>query len=71
MKKLVVNICASKDCFGAYSVNAEGIYGAGDSISECKKDFIKSIEEIKQIFPPDKWPDILKDEYEIEYVMEL
>ena len=67
MKKLVVNICASKDSIGAYSVNGEGIYGAGDSIKDCQDDVLKSIEEIKQTLPPDEWPDILKEEYDIEW----
>ena len=67
MKKLVVNICASKDSFGAYSVNGEGIYGAGNSIKDCQTDVLKSIEEIKQTLPSDEWPAILKEEYEIEW----
>ena len=67
MKKLVVNICASKDSIGAYSVNGEGIYGAGNSIKDCQDDVLKSIEEIKQTLPPDEWPDILKEEYDIEW----
>ena len=67
MKKLVVNICASQDSFGAYSVNGEGIYGAGNSIKDCQDDVLKSIEEIKQTLPPDEWPDILKEEYDIEW----
>lgn len=67
MKKLVVNICASKDSIGAYSVNGEGIYGAGNSIKDCQADVLKSIEEIKQTLPPDEWPDILREEYDIEW----
>jgi hypothetical protein len=67
MRHLVINLCASKDSIGAYSENDEGIYGAGDSIAECQNDVLKSIEEIKQNFPFDKWPDILKGEFEIEW----
>ncbi|MGM9694594.1 MAG: hypothetical protein ACI3YC_06260 [Alloprevotella sp.] len=67
MKKLVVNICASKDSFGAYSVEGEGIYGAGSNIKDCQNDVLKSIEEIKQTQPSDEWPAILKEDYEIEW----
>lgn len=67
MNKLIINICAGKDSFGAYSVNGEGIYGAGDSINECQADVLKSIAEIKQTLPEEEWPAILKGEYEIEW----
>ena len=36
MEQLVINICASSDSFGAYSVNCDGIWAAGDTIDECK-----------------------------------
>ena len=67
MNKLIVNICASKDNFGAYSVNEKGIYGAGNSIKECQDDILRSIEEIKQTLPSDEWPAILNSNYEIEW----
>ena len=38
MEKIVMNLCASADSFGAYSENCEGIYAAGDTIEACKKD---------------------------------
>lgn len=37
MGKIIMNICASADGFGAYSENCEGIYAAGDTIDACKK----------------------------------
>lgn len=67
MKKLIINVCASKDHFGAYSANEEGIYGAGSSIKECQDDVLKSIEEIKNTLPYDEWPDVLHENYEIQW----
>ena len=48
MGKIIMNICASADSFGAYSENCEGIYAAGDTIDACKKDVEKVIELIKK-----------------------
>lgn len=67
MERLIINICASKDSFGAYSVNYDGIYAAGNSIEECKKDVYKAIELIKTNLSEDRWPSVLKGEYEIEW----
>ncbi len=67
MKKLIINICASNDSFGAYSDNCEGIYAAGNTIEECKKDVESAISIIKEELPEDQWPDIIKGEYEIEW----
>ena len=36
MEKIIMEIGASKDGFGAYSVNCEGIYAAGDTIEATK-----------------------------------
>jgi predicted RNase H-like HicB family nuclease len=65
-KKIIINICASQDHFGAYSVNCEGIYGAGDTIDEVKADVEKAIALIKKNLPEDRWPEEIKGEYELE-----
>lgn len=49
MEKIIMNICASPDSFGAYSENCEGIYAAGDTVEECKKDVEVAIALIKKI----------------------
>lgn len=67
MEKLIINLCASTDSFGAFAENAEGIYGAGDTIEECKKDVLLSIEQIKANLPEEQWPEIIKGEYEVEW----
>ena len=35
--RIIINIGASADHFGAYAENCEGIYAAGDSVEEAKK----------------------------------
>ena len=65
MEKIIVNICASKDSFGAFAENCKGIYGAGDTIEECKKDIETAIELIKKNLPEEEWPSIIKGDYEI------
>lgn len=67
MEKIIINICASKDSFGAYSENCDGIYAAGDTIEECKKDVETAISLIKSELPKESWPEPLKGDYEIEW----
>ncbi|MDO4181765.1 MAG: hypothetical protein Q4D36_10815 [Bacteroidales bacterium] len=65
MEKIIVNICASSDSFGAYSENCEGIYAAGDTIEACKKDVEKAIALIKKNLPESQWPEQIKGEYKL------
>ena len=58
-----MNICASPDSFGAYSENCEGIYAAGDTVEECKKDVEVAIALIKKNLPEERWPEQTKGEY--------
>lgn len=67
MEKLIITICSSPDSFGAYSENCDGIFAAGDTLEECKKDVETSIEQIKRTQPYDSWPEIIKGPYEIEW----
>ena len=63
MEKIIMNICASPDSFGAYSENCEGIYAAGDTVEECKKDVEVAIALIKKNLPEERWPEQIKGEY--------
>lgn len=65
MEKIIMNVCASSDSFGAYSENCEGIYAAGDTVEECKKDVETAIALIKKELPEDRWPEPLRGEYEL------
>lgn len=60
-----MNICASSDSFGAYSENCDGIYAAGNTIEECKKDVVTAIELIKKKLPEEQWPEQIKGEYRL------
>ena len=67
MEKLEIIICASKDHFGACAENCEGIYAAGNTVEEVRKDVEETIRLIKENLPEERWPEILKGEYEIVY----
>lgn len=65
MEKIIMNICASSDSFGAYSENCEGIYAAGNTIEECKKDVETVISLIKKNLPEEQWPEQIRGEYRL------
>lgn len=71
MEKLYIRIEASRDHFGAYAENVEGIWGSGDSLEACKEDVARSIAQIAscpdpQVCPVPDW--LRKGDYEIEYL---
>lgn len=65
MEKIIMNISASKDSFGAFSENCEGIFAAGETIEDTKADTYEAIRLIKQNLPEDRWPEQIKGEFEI------
>lgn len=65
--KLIIRICASKDSFGAYAENCEGVYAAGDSVREVKQDVLDAIEIYKDITPESEWPLPIKEGWPIEW----
>lgn len=65
--RIIINIGASADHFGAYAENCEGIYAAGDSVEEAKKDVLEVIRLIKETTPAEELPEILKGDFEIEW----
>lgn len=67
MEKLVVYVCSSKDNFGAYAENADGIFAAGNTVEECQADVFRVIDIIKREMPEERIPDILKGDFEIEW----
>ena len=50
MGKVIMVIEKSKDHFGAYSDNCEGIYAGGNSIEAVKADAMEAIRLLKKIF---------------------
>uniref|UniRef100_A0AB33J0T1 Type II toxin-antitoxin system HicB family antitoxin n=2 Tax=unclassified Prevotella TaxID=2638335 RepID=A0AB33J0T1_9BACT len=71
MEKIIIIIEKSKDYFDAYSDTCDGIYAAGASIEEVKKDALQAIELIKKNLPEDRWPRQIKGEYEIEWKLDV
>ena len=71
MEKIIVVIEKSKDHFGAYAENCDGIYAAGGSLDEVKADTFEAIRLLKKNLPEERWPDPLKVEYEIEWKLDV
>lgn len=70
MKTIKIIIEKSSDSFGAYAENVTGIYGAGDTVKECKQSILDAIDTIVT-FDENEIPEILKGEYEIVYNFDL
>ncbi|MDR0802047.1 type II toxin-antitoxin system HicB family antitoxin [Fluviicola sp.] len=64
MKKIRIIIERSADSFGAYAENVDGIYGARDTVEECKQSILDAIETVKT-FDKDQIPSALLGKYEL------
>lgn len=64
MKTIKIIIEKTSDYYDAYAENCEGIYGAGATVEETKKNISEAIELVKA---GSSIPAILKDEYTITY----
>ena len=71
MEKIIMEIEKSKDFYDAYSDNCDGIYAAGGSIDEVKKDVENAIATIKREYPESQWPSPLRGEYELEWKFDV
>lgn len=71
MEKIIIVVEKSKDYYDAYSENCDGIYAAGGSIEEVKKDVESAIAAIKNNLPQEQWPNQIKSDYEIEYKLDV
>ena len=65
MEKLIVQIGASSDHFGAFAINCDGIFGAGNTVEECKQNLLEGLR--LYISTNENLPEILKGDFEIEY----
>jgi predicted RNase H-like HicB family nuclease len=65
-KKLIINIGASSNHFGAYAENCEGIYGAGNTVEETKENVMEGLRLFVK-YNQDNLPAILQGDYEVEY----
>lgn len=66
MKKVKIVIERSDDLFSAYAENVNGVYGAGDTVSEAKDSIVKAI-ELLQKYNKANVPSILKGEYSLVF----
>ena len=69
MKKIIINIGASSNHFGAFAENCPGVYGAGDTVQEAKENVLKGLELYKKTTK--KLPDILREDYEIVFKFDV
>ncbi len=70
MEKLIVEIGASSNHFGGFATNVDGVYGAGNTLDECKANILEGLRLLinnreKSQTPVPEW--LINDEYEIEY----
>lgn len=70
MQTITIIIERSKDCYSAYAANVEGIYGVGDTIDEVKESIANGISLLKEHNKPEHIPDILKGDYNLEYIQD-
>ena len=61
----------SKDFYGAYSENCEGIYAAGESIEAVKEDTYRAIDGIRRNLPEERWPTQIKGQFLIEWKFDV
>lgn len=67
MEKLIIEIARSNDHYGAYAINCPGVYGAGDTVDEAKKNVLEGLHLFIESRSKDKLPEILQVDYEIKY----
>jgi len=67
MGKIIINIGASSDHFGAYAENCPGIYGAGDTPEAAKQNALEGLKLFVESRGMEDLPEILRGEYEIVY----
>lgn len=65
--KLIINIGASADSFGAYGENCSGIFASGDNVAEIKRDVLEAIRIYKEITPESEWDTPIKEGWPIEW----
>ena len=65
--KLIINIGASADSFGACAENCSGIFASGDNVAEVKRDVLEAIRIYKEITPESEWDTPIKEGWPIEW----
>ncbi len=71
MKKVKIIIERTNDGFSAYADNVEGIYAAGDTVTEVKRSVEEAISLLVTHNQPKHIPQILKGPYTLEYAFDV
>jgi len=71
MEIVKIVIERTDDLFSGYAENVEGVYVGGESVEETKKSVEDAIRLLKEYNTSENIPDILKNEYEIEYSYDI
>ena len=66
MKKVKIFIERSDDLFSAYAENVNGVYGAGNTVSEAKDSVVKAIELLHK-YNKANVPSLLKGDYSLVF----
>jgi predicted RNase H-like HicB family nuclease len=69
MKNIQIVIERSKDMFTAYSINMEGIYGAGDTVAEARASIEKSVRLYRRYNKEGKHP--LQGDFRLVYQFDV
>ena len=67
MNKLIAIIGQGADDYGVYTEQVDGLYGAGESFEEAKRNFEEAILIYREEYDLKDLPSILREECEIEY----
>ncbi|MDR0865322.1 MAG: helix-turn-helix transcriptional regulator [Candidatus Symbiothrix sp.] len=70
MEKLKIIIEKSIDSYSAYAENCSGIYGAGNSVDEVRKNVMEGLRLFIK-YNEDNLPEILKKNYAVEYLYDI
>lgn len=71
METIKVVIEKTSDYYDAYAENCEGVYGAGATVEEAKRDVAACIEALKASRPREEWPKALRKEYVLAYEFDI
>lgn len=71
MKTIRIIIEKSADYYDAYAENCEGIYGAGSTVEEAKRNALEGLKLLVESRPKEDLPAILQGEYDIVFKFDV
>jgi len=67
MDTIIIKVGASSDYYGAYAINCEGIYGAGETAELAKENALEGLKLFVESRPKETLPKILQGDYTVTY----